>query len=88
MVDLSKFLIVHLHFYSVHYIDENNWLDSYDRGILNMTTNGGNHWENQIGDTVELLTSVYFVYNNTGWAVGQNGTILKTTNIGDDRNKL
>ncbi len=53
-----------------------------------MTTNGGNHWENQIGDTVELLTSVYFVDNNTCWAVGQNGTILKTTNIGDDRNKL
>ena len=53
-----------------------------------MTTNGGNHWENQIGDTVELLTSVYFVDNNIGWAVGENGTILKTTNLGDDWNKL
>ncbi len=28
------------------------------------------------------LNSVFFVDGNTGWAVGENGTILKTTNGG------
>jgi hypothetical protein len=29
-----------------------------------------------------VLQSIYLVNNNTGWAVGGNGTILKTTNGG------
>ncbi len=31
-----------------------------------------------------ILMSVYFTDNSNGWAVGDNGTILHTTNGGED----
>jgi hypothetical protein len=40
------------------------------------------NWNYQTSGTIETLTSVHFTDNNTGWVVGDNGTILKTTNGG------
>ncbi len=39
-------------------------------------------WVSQISGTTNYLYSVYFVSDNTGWAVGQAGTVLKTTDAG------
>jgi photosystem II stability/assembly factor-like uncharacterized protein len=41
-------------------------------------------WIQQTSGTSSALRSVYFVNNNTGWAVGDSGTILKTTNGGEE----
>lgn len=39
-------------------------------------------WFNQTSSVSEILMSVNFVNNTTGWIVGYNGVILKTTNGG------
>ncbi len=39
-------------------------------------------WNRQNSQTTTDLTSVFFVDANTGWAAGENGTILHTTNGG------
>ncbi len=44
--------------------------------------NGQLGWVPQTSGTSSSLLSVYFTDNNTGWAVGKAGTILKTTNSG------
>ena len=41
-------------------------------------------WVPQNSGTTKILTSVYFTDANIGYAVGGNGTILKTTNGGTD----
>jgi photosystem II stability/assembly factor-like uncharacterized protein len=48
----------------------------------NLFASGGNTWVPQSGGTTKELRSVYFIDANTGWAVGDSGTILKTTNGG------
>ncbi len=40
------------------------------------------NWVSQISGTTNVLYDVFFINNTTGWAVGQWGTILKTTNGG------
>ena len=39
-------------------------------------------WVIQTSGTSEILHSVFFINSNTGWACGNNGMILKTTNGG------
>jgi photosystem II stability/assembly factor-like uncharacterized protein len=46
------------------------------------TTDGGSEWLDQISGTTNGLNSVYFTDANTGYIVGDDGTILKTTNGG------
>jgi len=46
------------------------------------TTDGGENWNSQSSGTLGGFSSVHFTDNNTGWAVGSFGTILKTTNGG------
>jgi hypothetical protein len=38
---------------------------------------GGSAWQSQNSSTKWWLNSVYFIDNQTGWAVGSNGAILK-----------
>ena len=38
-------------------------------------------WQNPLPQ-VNALNSVYFIDTNTGWAVGDDGTMLKTTDGG------
>jgi hypothetical protein len=45
-----------------------------------MTEDGGNTWIKQ--NTPQVLRSIYFSTSTTGWAVGINGIILKTTDSG------
>jgi len=39
-------------------------------------------WEKQTSGITDNLREVYFINSNTGWTVGEGGTILKTTNGG------
>ena len=48
-------------------------------GTILKTTNGGENWFLQGSGIANYLQSVYFTDNQTGWAVGYYGTILKTT---------
>ena len=52
--------------------------------LLQLTILAQEGWFVQTSGTVYNLHSVHFADENTGWAVGDNGTILKTTNGGDD----
>ena len=65
----------------------------YDSSYSNLsafilkTSDGGQTWMSQIGDTNTLLRSLYFISPNVGWAVGStrltdNGVIMKTVNGG------
>ncbi len=50
--------------------------------IILQTTNLGENWASQFSPTNNWLGDVYFVNAFTGWAVGNNGAIIKTTNGG------
>jgi len=39
-------------------------------------------WARQPAGTMAWLHSVFFIDQNRGWAVGSNGTLLRTTNGG------
>jgi len=51
-------------------------------GLIVKTTNGGDNWIVLVNDSLVECNSVYFTDNNTGYAVGINGCIYKTTNGG------
>jgi len=50
--------------------------------LLQFTTLAQEGWFEQTSGTTHNLNSVYFVDNNTGWAVGDSGKILNTTDGG------
>ncbi|MBK6505305.1 MAG: FG-GAP repeat protein [Ignavibacteria bacterium] len=50
--------------------------------VLNINALAQSGWFTQSSGTSQHLTAVYFVNGNTGWVVGDNGIILKTTNGG------
>jgi len=55
----------------------------YGGEIILKTIDGGVTWENTLSNgPYSLLNSIFFTDANTGYAVGNNGTILKTTNGG------
>ncbi len=51
-------------------------------GTIIKTVNAGNNWITQSSGTYFWLFSVFFTDTNTGYAVGEFGKILKTTNGG------
>lgn len=49
------------------------------------TSNGGISWENKTQSVTEAwLFGLHFINENIGWVSGENGTILKTTNSGEN----
>lgn len=74
--------------YSVCFLDENTgWTVGFD-GKIQTTTDGGKNWTAQTSGTPYQLNSVYFTDPLHGWAVGENGTIIKAalnvTDINDN----
>ena len=51
-----------------------------EAGIILKTTDGGRRWTAQTSGTTVSLRSVDFLDGQTGWAVGDGGTILKMVN--------
>ena len=74
--------------YSVYIINESvGYACGYDpsssKGIILKTTNGGTYWIGQINPSLNnRLRSIYFKDIDNGVAVGENGTVLYTTNAG------
>ena len=54
--------------------------------VLSITLLGYAQWTAQTSGTANALRCVKFVDLNTGWAVGNNGTIIKTINGGNSWN--
>ena len=52
-------------------------------GVIVRTTDGGETWTAQSSGTPASLYGVHFTDADTGTAVGDNGTILRTTAGGD-----
>ncbi|RYU93589.1 YCF48-related protein [Emticicia agri] len=47
------------------------------------TTDGGKHWQKIfLNNSINSLLKIFFLDENTGWAVGTSRTIMKTTNGG------
>ena len=72
---------------SVFFFDEyTGWTVSrsppYEPFYIIFTTNGRADWIEQRQELMISLTDVYFVDENNGWAVGDSGEILHTTNGG------
>jgi photosystem II stability/assembly factor-like uncharacterized protein len=63
-----------------------------ERGAILYTENGGETWDVQhYEDELSILYDIDFIDDNTGWVVGTDGILLKTTtggvtNIGDESN--
>jgi len=89
-----------LHFYTfddIFFINDNTgWIVGNDRyiypphgnsdaGLLAKTTDGGNNWEvtNPSGGFGELY-QMQFINDNTGFIIGNNNNLLKTTNCGNN----
>jgi photosystem II stability/assembly factor-like uncharacterized protein len=53
-----------------------------DRGIVLLSDDEGKHWREVQSGTDELLTGVIFTTPKDGWAVGQDATILHSTDAG------
>ncbi|MEI6898510.1 MAG: YCF48-related protein, partial [Bacteroidota bacterium] len=52
-------------------------------GIIFKTTDAGTTWDTaHFGPEGKSLNSIFFVNENTGYAVGSSGTVLKTTDAG------
>ena len=80
-------------FNDVYFINESNgWIvggESFNsngqyspKSTILRTTDSGETWSIQWSDTLNVFSSVYFADVSSGWVVGDNGTILHTTNGG------
>jgi photosystem II stability/assembly factor-like uncharacterized protein len=68
--------------YSVCFSQSMGWIVCNDGTILH-STDGGVTWSPQNSGTTKMLLSVYFTDFLHGWAVGQDQTILSTSNMGE-----
>lgn len=69
-------------------VDENNlwiaaWLLGEPKGALFASSDGGISWTQKLGgDTIPYLNDIVFINSYLGWVVGDNGTILHTSDGG------
>ena len=79
-----------LSLHSIQFINENiGWScgsqveNSEERGVILYTNDGGENWTEQyVCEQFSVLYSLFFIDEFTGWAVGYDGIIVKTTNAG------
>jgi len=69
-------------FYSTRFVNATTGWAVGNNGTIMKTVDGGKNWTTQKSNTTATLLCVYFIDQNTGWAVGSN-TIIKTVNGGD-----
>ena len=68
--------------FSVKYFNANNAIVVGCAGKILYTANGGINWAQQISGVGSSLMRLTFINSQTGWIVGKNGVILKTTTGG------
>ncbi|HMQ68518.1 MAG TPA: YCF48-related protein [Ignavibacteria bacterium] len=73
------------HFRDISVQGSNVWVSGSDSSILRSSDNGEN-WSKQFYINPRIMNSIWFIDNNTGWAVGyrypDSSNIIKTTNGG------
>lgn len=71
-------------FYAIRFINDSTGYAcaSNGNGQLYKTTSFGKYWELQPSSTGKGLLSCFFTTTNIGFAVGEDGRIIKTTNAG------
>ena len=67
---------------SVIYLTNGNISIVGNNGIILMSYTNGNNWEIQTSPVTTFLRDSYFVDTSTAYAVGNSGTIIKTTSAG------
>ena len=60
------------------FVNANRGVSVGGAGQIRITSNGGETWANVNSNTTHRLLSVYFLNENIGWAVGENGTLVKS----------
>lgn len=53
-----------------------------ERGHILSSQDGGNSWQQAVVPTIQMLTAVYFIDDQRGWAVGHDGLILVSDDSG------
>jgi photosystem II stability/assembly factor-like uncharacterized protein len=67
----------------VFFIDySTGWVVGGYNGFINKTTNGGANWTMQVYDLDVELYSVFFTGPESGWVVGEEGTVMHTMDGG------
>ena len=56
------------------------WING-DKGEVFVTHDGGVNWTSGPTKVDRELHDIYFVNHTTGWAVGDNGTILRASPV-------
>lgn len=59
--------------------DSNIWAVGYKGGIYN-SQDLGSTWTSTFNDSNKVIRTIFFITNELGWAVGDNGLILTTIN--------
>jgi photosystem II stability/assembly factor-like uncharacterized protein len=63
----------------IQFINNNiGWIVGDEEGEIKKSADGGLTWVNQSTGVNIRLNSIFFLDESTGWAVGENGTILST----------
>lgn len=55
-----------------------------ERGHIIYSDNGGHDWQQAQVPTTQMLTAVFFISEQQGWAVGHDGLILETRDGGEN----
>jgi len=92
---VDQFAPYNTDYYRIHFVNSDiGWIAGGDAGgfpnyishrVILYTSNGGVTWTVQYGEAYEsLLRSIYFVDQNNGYATGESGIIMKTTDGGSN----
>ncbi|MEZ5082578.1 MAG: YCF48-related protein [Bacteroidales bacterium] len=60
---------------------QTGWIVS-ENGMILISTDGGEYWEEQTSGTTEGLFDIYFIDEDNGWIVGDNRIVLHTSDGG------
>lgn len=72
--------------WSINFLNESTGYmlaEDYPNSYLAKTTNSGLNWSMHLINSTQYFSKLFFISENTGWIVGDSGTILKTTNGGN-----
>jgi hypothetical protein len=69
-------------FFSIYSTSADTIYTAGSYGTILKTINSGTNWQSQTSGTNKEITCLCFINSNTGYAVGANGLILKTTTGG------
>jgi len=78
----TNYLISYASIYSIQFVNDNTGYATFAWGKMVKTTDAGSTWAVHNSITDNWFTDLFFTDVNTGYFVGSNGVILKTTNGG------